>query len=330
MTCTRRRRCAFTLMEILVVMLILVLLMAIAIPAFVTIRRSAKRTATEMDMQSIRTALEAYKHDHGYYPGQGPQSSGVGINTGFALLGRELLGIYGDGYTGNPPMPDPDDPPTWSGSTAYQIGDCVHQQGSGTFVALADNTGQATTITQYWAGFDPHDGRDGPGGKLGTNGKNVGPYIQPERMKHRGCALLDRSSVGSGNFSNDEKPILYFPSHNSNVNINKMIGQNASFVWPGPSQAKFDANENIQFFIRGDDTAPLNANAVHRIQGMLGDMNFNGIIDSPAESTERNAAYILWAPGPDGFYGPKTRDSNQTPTVKPTDVSKCDDIIVTP
>jgi hypothetical protein len=48
------------------------------------------------------------------------------------------------------------------------------------------------------------------------------------------------------------------------------------------------------------------------------------------ENAVANGAYILWSAGPDRFYGPKTRDSNQNPTVTPSDVSKCDDIIVTP
>src|SRR5438105_67077 len=111
-----RRPAGFTLIELLVVILILVLLFSIVVPAFVAARRTARRKRTELDMQTIQNALEAYKLDH---HGRYPQSEG--LNTGFAVLARELIGVYGDGFlpapVGTPPPPDPDDPPTWSSGT---------------------------------------------------------------------------------------------------------------------------------------------------------------------------------------------------------------------
>ena len=104
------RSAGFTLIELLVVILILVLLFAIVVPAFVAARRKAFRVRTSADMETIRTVLEEYKKDHhGRYP------ASEGLNTGFAVLARELIGVYGDGVTGIPPntTPDPNDPPAY-------------------------------------------------------------------------------------------------------------------------------------------------------------------------------------------------------------------------
>ena len=73
-------------------------------------------TKTKADMAAVQQALEEYKNQHGgRYPSVGA------LNTGFAMLGRELYGMYGDGLTGVPPnmSPDPNDPPAWNGSATY-------------------------------------------------------------------------------------------------------------------------------------------------------------------------------------------------------------------
>jgi len=117
-----------------------------------------------------------------------------------------------------------------------------------------------------------------------------------------------------------------FPA-TGNPNINRAIGQNgASFIAAGAGP-KFNASDNAQFFARFDDSGQPYVNAVRRMQAMMGDTNYNGWIDN-GETAAYNGSYILWAAGPDGFYGPKSKDNNAPLTQ--TIVSKCDDIIVTP
>jgi general secretion pathway protein G len=64
----RTRRHGFTLIEILLVMTIIAILAAIVIPKMVGRSEQARQTATRADLSSIKTALDAYEVDNGFYP----------------------------------------------------------------------------------------------------------------------------------------------------------------------------------------------------------------------------------------------------------------------
>jgi len=59
---------AFTLIEILLVMTIIAILAAIVIPKMVGRSEQARQTAAHADLSSIKTALDAYEVDNGFYP----------------------------------------------------------------------------------------------------------------------------------------------------------------------------------------------------------------------------------------------------------------------
>jgi general secretion pathway protein G len=63
---TRQR--GFTLIEILLVMTIIAILAAIVIPKMVGRSEQARQTAAHADLSSIKTALDAYEVDNGFYP----------------------------------------------------------------------------------------------------------------------------------------------------------------------------------------------------------------------------------------------------------------------
>lgn len=63
-----RRHGAFTLVEILLVMTIIGILAAIVIPKMVGRSEQARQTAAHADLSSIKTALDAFEVDNGYYP----------------------------------------------------------------------------------------------------------------------------------------------------------------------------------------------------------------------------------------------------------------------
>ena len=62
---------AFTLVEMLLVLVILATLAAIVIPKFAGRSQQAKITAAQSQISSIETALDAFEVDNGYYPRTG-------------------------------------------------------------------------------------------------------------------------------------------------------------------------------------------------------------------------------------------------------------------
>lgn len=67
------RRAAFTLIELLIVMAIIALLIAIALPAVMKAREAANRTTCINNLNQIGTACQAYYDEFGYYPTAGFQ-----------------------------------------------------------------------------------------------------------------------------------------------------------------------------------------------------------------------------------------------------------------
>ena len=62
------RRCAFTLIELLIVVAIIAILAAIAVPNFLEAQTRSKVSRTKVDMRSLATGLEAYLVDNNHYP----------------------------------------------------------------------------------------------------------------------------------------------------------------------------------------------------------------------------------------------------------------------
>ena len=64
----KRNRKGFTLIELLIVVAIIGIIVAIAIPNLLNAIQRAKQKRTMADMRSIGTAVEAYAIDHNFYP----------------------------------------------------------------------------------------------------------------------------------------------------------------------------------------------------------------------------------------------------------------------
>ena len=62
------RRQAFTLVELLLVITIIGILAAIVIPKMVGRSEQARNVAAQADIASMKTALEAFEVDNGYFP----------------------------------------------------------------------------------------------------------------------------------------------------------------------------------------------------------------------------------------------------------------------
>ena len=58
----------FTLIELLIVVAIIGILAAIAIPQFASYRQKAFNAASQSDIKTVKTSLEGYYTDQYYYP----------------------------------------------------------------------------------------------------------------------------------------------------------------------------------------------------------------------------------------------------------------------
>jgi type IV pilus assembly protein PilA len=72
----------FTLIELLVVILIIAILAAIAVPAFLHHRSKAQDAAAQSDVRTLVTQMEACYTNHGHYDGCPDERSGVVIGSG--------------------------------------------------------------------------------------------------------------------------------------------------------------------------------------------------------------------------------------------------------
>lgn len=101
----------FTLIELLIVVAIIAILAAIAVPNFLEAQTRSKVARCKEDMRSIATALEAYNVDHNAYPTYhytDTYTSPWGPEIAFTFGGT---GAYGTGnetpFDGNPQLTTP-------------------------------------------------------------------------------------------------------------------------------------------------------------------------------------------------------------------------------
>jgi type IV pilus assembly protein PilA len=65
----RKNQKGFTLIELLIVVAIIGILAAIAIPQFAAYRQKAYNSAAQSDLKNTKTGMEAFQADNQQYPG---------------------------------------------------------------------------------------------------------------------------------------------------------------------------------------------------------------------------------------------------------------------
>lgn len=299
-----RRSRGFTLIELVVVVGIIALLMAIVVPAILASQRKAAKTKAAAELIAIATAIDAYKADFGDIPRTPP-------NIGFAVLGKALFSPGPENAAATPAG-------GLQAPTAPFLAGAVGSTGSGVnykeFVAygepdtsaLGANVASGGVGGAGWAEYGYSDGKDGPGFRVRVGSKPYPGYLQPEKFKIRGLAVLD-------NWGN---PILYFPARPGNVA--KTPGW---VLLANGGTPVFNAGDNITFFYRPSDTD--NTKAMKRMSALVvkDTTDFDGTVPTGA-SAASTGPFLLWSAGPDGKYGVDYANANPTKD----EIGKNDDI----
>lgn len=105
-------RKSFTLIELLVTIGIIAILVVIGVVSYGSINRRSRDTRRKSDIEQLRSALEMYRSDKGYYPDI--YNGGAAIFSNVENLRTELV-------TNNSYLPDIPEDPKDNTTTPYQI-----------------------------------------------------------------------------------------------------------------------------------------------------------------------------------------------------------------
>ena len=100
----RRGQCGFTLIELLIVIAIIGILAAIAIPNLLNAVQRSKQKKTMADMKALAVALEAYQVDNSVYPAAA--CNGGNFTSPGTLLATDSFTNLTPTYIAQPPMTD--------------------------------------------------------------------------------------------------------------------------------------------------------------------------------------------------------------------------------
>lgn len=89
-------RAGFTLIEVLVAVTIIAVLASIGIVSYGSINKRSRDTKRKGDLEQIRSALEMYRADMGYYPNTGGGNWTDGSNLSATLVSTYMPAIPSD------------------------------------------------------------------------------------------------------------------------------------------------------------------------------------------------------------------------------------------
>lgn len=275
------RRSAFTLVEMLVVIGIIVILIAILIPVVGKVQEQARITRTKNTMMGISNAIQLYYNDQKAYPGVLPNSafaSGVasGMTPAITMTENMVLAMCGGFDTG------------WA-TPSYKFDNV----GQGPLIQ-SSNALRQKRLTPF---IDPAPGqltpnRAGSGNDWGAAGQTSPP----------GASVQDTQVPEFMDNFQEQRPIIYM---RANVGAAGVVGTGTTFQYdPAWMLPYYSATQLTQPFNLTDfpsRTVYNSAGGGTTISGRDSYFNHASIANTPKGQN----AFILISAGPDGMFGTK-------------------------
>ena len=256
------RKRAFTLVELMVVIAILVLLATIVLPMANHAYAVARRAALGADMQALVIAIDAYQHDFGDIPR--PDGNVDGPFQGSCILVWALISPSPASFV----------------STGHRKGSLTMDGADGPGFRVRGTTGQV---------FGPYLALDHF--RIGI----LGDPTTPIRVTPAASGIYDDSRTFLGDSSGNA--ILYWPRK-----LKVTISGLNNYFGPLSSSPAFVANDNDPGPALGRPSLDAGAIAQFqlRLPGVVADATGNPTLPDPTQALR--VPYLLWDAGPDGRF----------------------------
>ncbi len=281
----KRKKLAFTLVELLAVLAIITILVALLIPALTAVRNMAKETQQKGQFATIEMGLTAFKNDYGDYPPSDWQRIAGITRTDYsgaqmlaeALVGWDLLGFHPDSVWRS-------DGRDTSGNLVYDSTDTDNlKKRVGPYLELA-------TTNVFRLSNSPAE--------PGLFDFDTAPLAEDTFVLCDVFAVR-RITLPSGNMVKAGTPILYYKADPSKKNLDNALYD----------ERIYDAYDNFAHISLGSLTVDGKRGKDHPLGGDIVSLyKFDyegGIRDSKVEIPwpHRPDSYILISAGVDGLYG---------------------------
>lgn len=276
----RSLRHGFTLIEVLVVMGIILLLVAILLPAINGAYKQAIRGQMMSDLNELSRALDTYKAEFGNYPRTG--SSGV---SGpklmcWALVAPGPQSEDGFGQMNGSALAVPD-----NGAPGFRVHAIIPPAVAGTTQPAQGKVyGPYISVDRFLVGtlYDPNQY---------PSKVAVAPNVYPVPS---GYAINSGDSEIGDRYHH---VILYIPTY-PNVPPAKMVVDQFN---PGTTPTSYYNYKDFSGYLDSVSASQLTQKA---FSYAVGDTDGDYMIGK-GETLTTNSPYILWSAGPDGVFGPR-------------------------
>jgi prepilin-type N-terminal cleavage/methylation domain-containing protein len=297
----KRKKSAFTLVELLAVLGIIAIVVALLIPAVTTVRKMAKETQQKAQITTIDLGLTAFKNDYGDYPPSNWEFSATGPadycgaqKLCEALVGWDLLGFHpnsawrADGKDEN------------GGDTAYTGATTgTEDEKKANLKARKGPYLELATANVFRLGFSSAGAKDGLFDAIDPGGLKGDTYVICDVFGVK-SVTIGKKTVKAGT------PILYYRANTSKKTIDSGV----------TSDRIYCARDNVPL------TTTLNSILDDTKRHPLGDTGgtykvFYDYITDPKVAMvkwpSRPDSYLLISAGVDGLYGTKDDICNFDP-----------------